>query len=349
MKKIFLTTLITTSTLFAAPMPMAPFEGDQKIGVQNSILTQVNGNTISLIDVKKKLDLAFHQSYPHLADSTGARFQFYHNSWRHAFKEMIDNELILADAEEKEIKVTEGEVREEMETRFGPSVMSTLDKIGVSYDEAWKLVKNEMIVQRMVWYFIHSKAIQSVTPQDLRTAYRLYIKENPPYQEWKYRVISIRAESPEAIEKLSQQTYNLLQESHESPESMGPKLKELESTTSKGSIQVSTEYTASDLELSEAHKTSLSTLSPGEYGKPAIQTSRTEKKPIARIFYLGQKINHPAPAFEEISQRLKNELIQKAIASESEHYVGKLRKRYGFDAEHLKQSVPDTLNPFSLQ
>ena len=67
--------------------------------------------------------------------------------------EMIDGELILADAADKEIKLTDGEVREEIERRFGPSVSVTLDKIGLTQEEAWRLVKNEMIVQRMNWWF----------------------------------------------------------------------------------------------------------------------------------------------------------------------------------------------------
>lgn len=348
MKKFLLTSFIAPFIpLFAAQMPMPPMDGGQKIGMQNSILTQVNGNTISVMDIKKKLDVAFHHSYPNLADSTQARFQFYQNSWRHALMEMIDNELILADAEDKEMKLTEGEVREELENRFGPNVMSTLDKIGVTYDEAWKMVKNEMLVQRMVWFFIHSKAISSVTPQDLRQAYRLYLKEHPPYKEWKYRVISIRADSPEAIQTLSDEVYAFLTHSGQSPESLGSDLKKME--TSHSSIQVSTEYLAADLELSEAHRSALSVLAPGEYGKPSIQTSRVEKKTVSRIFYLAQKIDHPAPSFEDISQTLKNELTQKAVAVESDHYISKLRKHYGFDPEHLKQTMPDTLTPFSFQ
>ena len=73
MKKSCFVTLLLASHLFAAQMPMPSFEGNQKIGVQNAILTQVNGTTISVIDVKKKLDVAFHRAYPHLADSNAEK------------------------------------------------------------------------------------------------------------------------------------------------------------------------------------------------------------------------------------------------------------------------------------
>src|SRR5438105_5026294 len=138
------------------------------IGMQNTILAQVNGKTISMMDVKKKMDLAFHEHYPHLAHAKQALFQFYESSWRTVLMDMIDHELIIAEAENKEIKLTDGEVREAMEERFGPNIMKTLDQIGLTYDETWKMIRNEMIVQRMTGFFVYNKAVASVTPQDIR-------------------------------------------------------------------------------------------------------------------------------------------------------------------------------------
>ena len=107
--------LLVSSSLFAQ-FTMTGQPNAQKIAVQNSILAKVNGTTISMIDVKKKMDLIFHQHYAHLADSTQAKFQFYETSWRRVLSEMIDNELILADAADKEVKLTDGELREEIES-----------------------------------------------------------------------------------------------------------------------------------------------------------------------------------------------------------------------------------------
>lgn len=350
MKKV-LFFLSLSSLCFANPssFPMAGFESGQKIGVQNTILTQVNGTTLSIMDVKKKMDVAFHQSYPQLIDSVPARFQFYQNSWRQACLELIDHELILADAEDREIKVTDGEVREELENRFGPNVMITLDKIGISYTEAWKMIRSEMTVQRMMWYFIHSKALQAVTPQDIRQEYRRYLKEHPPYQEWTYQVISIRADEDEKIHAAAEEAYTKLVSGGQSPEMFEAQLKELIQAYPGGSVAISPEYTANHLKLSDAHKSALSQLSAGEYGKPLVQKSRADNKTIARIFYLSNKKDFPAPTFEEISPNLKGELIQKAISAESDRYIMKLRKHYGYDTDHLRESLPDTLTPFSLR
>jgi hypothetical protein len=318
------------------------YSKEQKIAVQNAILAKVNGKTISMMDVKKRMDMVFHQSYPQLVDSNQARFQFYETSWKHVMRDIIDNELILSDATDKEIKLTDGEVREVMEERFGPNVMQTLDKIGLTYDETWKMVRNELIVQRMSGWFVHSKAISNVTPQDIRQAYRLYLEKNPPYSEWTYRVVSIKVDNPN--DALAENVYKTLTELGQTPDAAEEALKALE--TPGVSITVSNQFDAKTQDLSEIHRASLENLSPGTYSKPTFQTSRSDKKTVYRIFYLVNKSDFPAPAFEAISQQLRNDLIQKAVVQESEGYLGKLRKHYGFDEN---KSIPEDLHPFSLQ
>ena len=231
------TILFLLATLSLSANPMHDFSSDQKIAVQNSILAQVNGKTISMMDVKKKMDMVFHQNYPQLASSNQARFQFYEVSWRHVLMELIDNELIIADATDKEIKLTDGEIREVVEERFGPNVMQTLDKIGITYDETWKMVKNELLAQRMSWFFITSKAMNTVTPQDIRQAYRHYVDKNPSYSEWKYRVISIRADKPD--DKLADEIYTFLADK-KNPENLKESLKKWEAPGV--SIAVSSEF-----------------------------------------------------------------------------------------------------------
>jgi hypothetical protein len=320
------------------------FSDGPKIGVQNAILAKVNGNTISMMDVKKKMDMIFYQHYAHLADSTQARYQFYETSWRRMLMEMIDNELILSDATEKEIKLTDAEVREEIENRFGPNVMTTLDKIGISYDETWKLIKNEMIVARMTWWFIQSKAMAKVTPQEIRQGYRLYLKENPARTDWKYRVLTIRDADQAVIEKLSQK----IQEENIAIEELPSVLKEFEAAHSPCSLSFSNEYSAADAELSDSHRASLASLEVGSFGAPVTQVSRDKKK-LTRIFYLAEKTDVPAPTFEQLAPQIKNELFQKKSMEISGVYLEKLRKHYRYDAAHLQETLPADLQPFALQ
>jgi hypothetical protein len=320
-----------------AQMPPADFgETNKKIAVQNGILAKVNETTISMLDVKKRMDLFFHQHYSNLSHSNGARYQFYEKSWRPVLMEMIDNELIIADAIEKEVKVADSEIRETMENRFGPNVLSTLDLIGLTYDEAWKLLRNELIVQRMSWWFVQSKAIESVTPQSIRQAYRSYLEEHPAHKDLEYRIVSVRGED---LETLAGKVHQILSTTDKSPE-----LLELDTAA-----QVSAQYSATDLEISESHRAALAELEAGQYSQPILQKSRADNKEIARIFYLVSKTDHPAPPFQELSSTLRNELTQKAMAQHSLNYVQKLRKHYGFDSGYLNEALPLDMHPFSLQ
>jgi len=332
--------ILTFSSLFSQISPIE-LSDNKKIAVQNIILAKVNDTTISVMDVKKKMDLLFYQNYPHLSHSNQARLQFYETGWRQALMQMIDNELILSDAATREIKLSDGEVREEMESRFGPHVLSTLDKMDITYDEAWKIVKNDLIVQRMNWWFIQSKAIQNVKPQDIRLAYRAYLEENPPYQLLKYQVISIHSENSE---KIAEKVHEFLSQNNQKPELLSDQLQKIDP-----SIQISSEYTVKDTELSESHKTALSSMSSQSYSPPTFQKSRNSNKIVARIFYLNQKTDYPAPTFADLSSKLKNGLIQQAIAKESFNYIEKLRKHYGFDSENIKKNFPEDMHPFSLQ
>ncbi len=325
------------------PLTPPPLELSQTppIAVQNSIAAKVNGKTISMMDVKKKMDMIFHQRYAHLKGSPQALYQFYTASWRPILMEMIDSELILADATDHEIKISDAEVREAMENRFGPNTLLTLDEIGLPYEEASKMMRDEMIVQRMSWWFIQAKAMQSVTPSEIKQAYKAHIEKNPAYQELTYRIVSVRGDKcREGARKIHQ----YLVEKGVSPELFASEL-----TAIAPQAQVSSAYTASDLEISETHKTPLSMLSPGSFSAPITQKSRTAKQQIVRIFYLAERKEHPSPTFQELGSTLQGELMQKALAEHSQHYVQKLRKRYGFDPLFLQSSLPEDMHPFSFQ
>lgn len=333
--------------LLAAPPPFPAFSDDGAIAFQNTLLCKVNDEPISMLDVKKRMDIRFHQLYPELADSAQARFQFYEVSWRPILGEILDEELILADAKDKDVTLSDGEVREEMEHRFGPRIMHTLEKIGLTYEEASKIIKNDLIAKRMTGWFIQLKGMQKVTPQDIRAAYRDYLKEHPPYKEWTYQVLSLRGDSPqEKGAALFTKLQEILAGKEEkiSPAVLADSLKRI-----APALQISPVYTAKDQELSEAHRKALAALKPGEYSAPLSQKSKATGEEVVRIFYLGEVSAHEPPQFEEIASLLRDELIQKSVAKEAESYLGKLRAQYGYDAKEIEASLPKDFQPFVLR
>lgn len=345
--------LLSTPLCAAMPQMQGPslfqqqHQQEPQLTIHNAILAKVNGNTISVLDVMKKMDLIFHRAYPQFIDNKAARYQFYVASWERVLNDMVNTELMLADAKDKEIKLSDGEVREEMETRFGPNIMFTLDQIGITFDEAWKLTKNEMFVTRMTWFFANSKALHAVTPETIRLAYREHCQQNPASDQWNYQVITIRSDQNEQGEELAQKAYNALAQKPDDLRATLQDLPNLAKLFPSSSIQISPEYRAEAKDLSESHLAVLESLSENSFSKPVIQKSRFENKDIHRIFYLKSHEKEKGPAFDDLSVKLKDDLLQKASETELNTYLEKLRRFYSH-GQPLVEKLPENFQPFVI-
>jgi len=92
---------------------------EPQLTINNHPLAKINGKVLSLIDVVKKMDLFLYEYDPNMKLSVAERAQFYSSRWNETLEELICNELMLLDAEQKKIEVSDGEVREELENRVG--------------------------------------------------------------------------------------------------------------------------------------------------------------------------------------------------------------------------------------
>ncbi|MES2344357.1 MAG: hypothetical protein V4494_00250 [Chlamydiota bacterium] len=344
--------LILILTLFFTPIfaeedaGFVPHLEESQLIINNRILAQVNDKTISVLDLVKKMDVFLSRNYPQALESSSARFQFYSSNWRTLLEQMIDHELILADSHEKEIKATDAEIREQMMERFGPNIMSSLDKLGMTYDEARAMVASDLVVQKMTWYRVNNKALQKVNSLDVKKAYLNFCEQHPPVEEWQYQVLSIRADSPEKSEEIAHQAYTLLK-THAATLSSIPE--RLIADNPCVSITVSQDYRMDSKTISPAHKQVLTLLSPSAFSEPVSQVSRLNSGTVYRIFLLKDYVFTPTPSFEQIADKLQNDLIQQSVAQETTTYIGRLRNHFGFDTEHTQQMMPSNFEPFAIR
>lgn len=311
--------------------------------VNNRILIKVNGKTISVLDVMKKMNVSLNEYFPQYANSPEARYEFFSTQWKHVLAQMIDHELILADAEKMEITVKDAEVRERLQERFGPNVVINLENLGITFEEAKKMVETEMLVQRVTWYRINSKAFLRINPKDIKGAYQEYCANNIPQDEWKYQSLSIRSADPKEAELLSEKAYSLLQQGKAGLAAVADDLK-AEKLSPDTSITVSQELCVAEKDLSESHRTVLASLEEGTYSLPLEQQSR-DNQSLKRIFQLKEHTRNTTPTFNALSEQLENTLIDNAIAEETASYIFKLRKRLGFDIEQIYE-IPESFQPF---
>jgi len=333
---------INESLLFGKEDPL-------HIVINNRILAKVNGKAISVIDVMKKMDLLFYRQYPEYTSSIPARFQFYQVNWKHFLNELIDKELILADAEEKKLPVSSGDIRQEMESTFGPNIIGNLDKIGMSYEDANNIIKGEIIIRRMLYIRVNSQALRQITPQSLRGAYEQYAKENIKPEEWIYDVISVRHADSRTGQEIADTLCERLKEKPFDAESISELIKDKEFTDKAAAITLSSEYKHSEKEMSAFNKEALLKLSNNEYSAPVSQKSRADKAMVFRIFYLKEKTSAGALPFTQVENQLKDKLLDAAVEKESDKYITKLRGHFDLQESHLLELSDEDFQPFHLQ
>lgn len=326
--------LVAVSTLCAARAP--------EIRVKNRILTTVNGQTISVLDVMKQMDVFLNQNYPQYLDSKEMRMQYYTSQWRETLQRMVDEELMLADAESKEIKASDAEVREEIQNRYGPNVRKSLDRLGISYEEARKMVHKEIVVQKIQWLRVTSKVMSNVTNKVVKSEFDQYLTKNPPKELWTYQFLTLRAESVEEALAAAQEVeamqsgslasaLDAFKEKH--PDSLAVKL------TLSSEIQME-EKELSDMNRHVLHKTALST-----WSKPVIQKTRDGSE-VVRIFHVKSHTKQESPLFQTMVAGLKNELLNRHLDKEMNVYIARLHKKFNFDQTSL--DIPPQFEPFSF-
>lgn len=335
---------ITAQTLFDRTTDNKP-----KIFVNNRILAKVNGKVISTLDLMKKLDLSFFREYPQYAESVTARYQYYQMAWKSALDEMIDKELVLADAKESKIEVSSGDVRQEMESSFGPNIIANLDKIGMSFDEATKIITEEIIMRRMISGRVHSKALRQVTPIKIKTAYEDFSQDANNFRstQWIYKVLTIKDPSLQKSEEISKNAYTLLKEGV--PLSQIPEeLKTRKYLTRKSVVSVSNSIESNEQELSENYKRVLSPLDNGMYSEPFPVRSRTSRATVYRILFAEKKTPGGLPSYQEMENILKNRLLDNTVDQETNEYLEKLRKHYHILRSDIDALLPANYEPFTL-
>lgn len=330
----------------APPLPLSQRQAmsEPHLVINNRPLAKVNGRVISLYDVVKKMDLFLFDYYRDHQLSAPERYYFYMGRWQETLEEMVADELTLLDAAQREITIPDGEVREEMEKRFGPHTMTNLARVGLLYEEARTWVRNELIVSQMIGMRVHSKAFQHTTPQTIKEAYQAYATNNPPEDLWTYRVLSLRGNNEKQCAEVAKKAYELL---HEKGKSLQEAAAEVEEEGV--AIQLSDDYKGSTKTLSKEHFQALEKLETRSYSAPLQQTSRSDKSAtIFRIFYVEEHDKRLPTPFEAMHDELKQQLLIKRVEQEKKEYINRLKKQFGYDKHPAIFPLSEDYRPFAL-
>lgn len=321
----------------------------KRVTVNNRVLASINGKVISVIDVMKKMDMILYQNYPQYLHVPQARYEYYNAHWRELLKDLIDRELIIADAEEKNFPVSSGDVREELEEIFGPDVMVNLDNTGLTLDEAWQMVKSEILIRRMMYYQVRMRIYQQITPNEIRKAYDELLKSQSLQKECVWQCLTLKCSDTNVALAHAEKITQVLVDEKVPLESLQGQLEARQMTNPQVQMIVSQQFRQKQSELSPALQELLLTMEAGSYSKPQLQSTRSEQNPIVRIYYVQEIKAAKIPVLQELEPTLREELTQNMVNAKTAEYLTGLRRHFHVSKEQIEKDLPENFQPFSLQ
>ncbi|MCB1213545.1 MAG: SurA N-terminal domain-containing protein [Chlamydiia bacterium] len=319
-----------------------------KIEVNNRILANVQGKPITVIDVQKKMDLVFYRQFPQYANLPEARQQFYETNWRHVLNDLVDKELMLADAEENKITVNNGEVRKELEKIFGPNVIENLKKANLTYNDTWELIKGELIIRKLLGGRVHVKALRKITPKEIRAEYDRTLSNYYHPAEWTYSLITIRDPDNVRCRRTAERVHYFLTEGIKDKGEVDALLAKQSDHSDQTKISFSETYTQKKDEVSGEYLEALSQLKSGQFSRPIEQVSRRDNSKLYRIFIVTAFQNEGHTPFKEVESKIKGAMTEKILEHSTQEFLTGLRKKYRLEGDQAERYFSDSFSPFQL-
>lgn len=369
MKAILALLTFISSSLVASSLHV-PAQAEQKlvhspadqheIMIHNRPLARVNGKTISLYDVVGKMNMFLHLRHPEVFKDKPTLCQFYLAQWKIFLEDMVNNELILADAEDKEVDISEGDIRKKLEEDYGSHLFAKLDEMGLSLEEVKKSVKEELTIQQMMWFRAYSRALQNVTPGQIKRQYETEKAQFKSKDTFTYQMLTIRGNSVDAIEKIAKEAYALLEKQNtlapeaavtgEEPATIAEVAALLNQKCEESKLDVklipSLDYSMDSAQIAAQHMEVLSNLPLKTFSKPVLQTSKTGD--VIRIFYLKDREKTTPHPFTQLAASLKDKLTEFYANREKKNYIDRLKKQYRAEDHETYFELPKDYTPFDL-
>jgi hypothetical protein len=331
---VFLVSLLCCGTACADASPSR----HSSIVVENRVLATVRDQVITVVDVMKKLDMIFCQQFPQYRGVPEARYEFYQSNWRKVFEELVDRQLIISMAEEKQFVVTNGDIRQELEDVFGPNVMMSLYEEGLSMHEVHEMMKADILLRRIISFYVHSPVVNAITPEVLRLAYQKRVEELKGKEGWIWRSMTVKSKGNDCPKAVAEKVWNLLEKDHQPIETIASKLpNDIECV-------ISLPFRSEQREVAPAIQHILEMLPLHSFSEPMPFTNRSDPHQSWRCYIVDERFEPKAPTFLELEIAIRQELASPEITKRTITFFDDLRKQYYvkhiFSSEQLMAFEP---------
>lgn len=307
---------------------------------ENRVLATVRDQIITVMDVMKKLDMIFYQQFPQYRNSPEAKYQFYNANWKHVLEELVDRQIVLSWAEEKQFNVTNGDIREELEEIFGPDVMLNLYEAGLTLTEVREMLRADILLRRIVSFYVRTPVLSSITPEIVKKTYQQRLCESKGKEVLVWRSVSIKKAHEPCSSELAENVRTYLFEDKLSLEEVKAKLPE------GVEVVMSQQFHSEQREIAPRVFDILRLLDVGHASSPMVHEGRDGK--VWRIYCVDDKTSVPLPSFSEMEGVLREELAAPQLALKTQEFFDDLRKQYHVKAL-LSSEQLQSLEPFKLR
>lgn len=318
----------------ASPQP-------KEISVSPRTLARVHDAVITVNDVMKKMDLVFYQQYPQFRSSPSHRLEFYKASWKRALQELFERRLIMMYAEENKMEVGHGDIREEMEELFGPNVLLRLYEAGVSLDDAYDMVRQDIMMRRLLQFYVRIPALASITPQKVKERFEQRYVNKTKGEKVSWQLLSLKA--PEATsEEIGKRIVDEVNRHEKSFEQVQAELPEgLELTLSQPFVSQIDQLSPQVQQIIE-HASLNTWTSP-------IPAKEQKKGGVKWNSYLitGRIAGEKIP-FNLVENEIVEELMQPVFEEKRNQFIADLQKKYDATLA-LSDKDMDSFQPFVMK
>lgn len=313
-----------------------------KIFIENRVLATVRGEAITVVDVAKKLDMIFYQQFAQYRGQNEVRYQFYQANWRKALDELIERKLAILLAEEKQITLSNGDVREELEALYGPNVLLALHEENISLDEAQQMLREDLLYRRVLAYFVQVPIYSAITPSVLKKAYEEKAVELSSQKGWVWRSITLKGKNGAITEKSADALYEKLSRRE-------VKLRDLvQQKDDEVEISVSSQYRSHEKDISSSVASILKELPLATFSKPVSVSLKGGEGKGFRIYIVDDYIAPQVPQLFEMEGELRGEIALPEVLQKSQEFFTELRKQYHAKYTLLEKDLI-ALEPFVLK
>lgn len=319
-----------------------PMEREEHIQADRRMLVRVRNSVITFADVTKKMDLIFYQQFPQLRGMTKERLKFYEANWRHVLQDLIERRLVMIFAEENHMEVQRGDVREELESIFGPNVLLSLYDAHVPLDDAYEIVRQDIMIRRVFSFYVRAGVLASITPQKIRERYQEEYENRPQFEKISWQILSLKAPSNMDGKALIEKIVCSFNEGHSTFES------EKKVVPENCELTLSPLFVTESDRIAEGLKPILDTAEMSKWTAPT-QAKGAKGDIVKWNSYLvrerapGEKI--PLSAVEDV---IREELVAPILEEKKKAFIDDLVKKYDvFFA--MSDKDMESFHPFSLQ